>query len=582
LHPDVVNARHAEVTPAGVSHHGGDSDMGDLPHRVPDDPRFFTADVHVTPDGRARIGGRDYTPEQYAELLRRSGYDGSRPVRLIGCDAGSNDFARRLSRELDAPVVAPNKPAWTDTRGRVYSSDTEIGPDGTRRPKIPPTGQWDTHHPDGTRTPAGDDGYAPGTRDTDRTDHTDTDGARDRGQDKSWQDEPGGTSGKTPKDKIGDLGYLNDHYYLRQRDDGSWELVVKQSPDADGLKVKPIDIATPEGWSPPPNRDVSQLDLDEVDIDFKDNRPPAEPASYHDTVVDQRGKVDQEVVERNQELVDERRELIDDAKSKEGTPEYPEAQDKVTKIGEELGERAAHNYADDVHPGSTRVDAELRGSGRFDVVRELDDGRHAIIEAKGPSASVSEAKALDGTRVEQGHDKYFDKKIDDMKNAELTGRAEAKMRERLANEGMTPDQINQAVIDHKAKLDSDRELAYELERARNPEVLADHLREQAGVTEGEIDEFLRKNHDVDSMSPEEFAKFKKEDGYNEFFRNKADELRSSPNDADRAVGEQLDHARRHGMVEYSVVTAKLTTVDGREAYDGYVAKQFRMGWQRDE
>jgi hypothetical protein len=190
LHPDVVNVRHAEVTPAGVSHHRGDSDMGDLPHRVPDDPRFFTADVHVTPDGHARIGGRDHTPEQYAELLRRSGYDGSRPVRLIGCDAGSNDFARRLSRELDAPVIAPNKPAWTDTHGRVYSSDTEIGPDGTRRPKIPPTGQWDTHHPDGTRTRGADDGYAPGTRDTDHTDHTDTDGARDRAADDGENEAP--------------------------------------------------------------------------------------------------------------------------------------------------------------------------------------------------------------------------------------------------------------------------------------------------------------------------------------------------------------------------------------------------------
>ncbi|WP_199443927.1 YwqJ-related putative deaminase [Umezawaea beigongshangensis] len=198
LHPDVVNARHAEVTPAGVSHHGGDSDMGDLPHRVPHDPRFFTADVHVTPDGHARIGGRDHTPEQYAELLRRSGYDGSRPVRLIGCDAGSTDFARRLSRELDAPVVAPDKPAWTDTRGRVYSSDTEIGPDGTRRPKIPPTGQWDTHHPDGTRTSAGDDGYAPGTRDTDRTDRTDPDGARDRGQDDADRRERADTDSPPP------------------------------------------------------------------------------------------------------------------------------------------------------------------------------------------------------------------------------------------------------------------------------------------------------------------------------------------------------------------------------------------------
>ncbi len=176
--PEEAHARHAESTPAGVSHHGGDSDMGDLPHRVPDDPRFFTADVHITPDGRARIGGHDYTPDEYADMLRRSGYDGSRPVRLIGCDAGSNDFAQQLSRNLDAPVVAPTRPAWTDTNGRVFSSDAEIRPDGTREPRIPPNGEWETHHPDGSRTRASEDGFAPGSHDKD-TDLDPTD-ARDR------------------------------------------------------------------------------------------------------------------------------------------------------------------------------------------------------------------------------------------------------------------------------------------------------------------------------------------------------------------------------------------------------------------
>ncbi len=151
--------------------------MGDLPHRVPNDPRYFTADVHITPDGRARIGGHDYTPAEYADMLRRSGYDGSRPVRLIGCDAGSNDFAQQLSRHLDAPVLAPTKPAWTDVNGRVFTSDVEVHPDGTRQPRIPPDGQWETHHPDGSRTRTGDDGYAP---DTQRHDGTDADGAQDR------------------------------------------------------------------------------------------------------------------------------------------------------------------------------------------------------------------------------------------------------------------------------------------------------------------------------------------------------------------------------------------------------------------
>ncbi|KOV78219.1 hypothetical protein ADL03_40560 [Nocardia sp. NRRL S-836] len=170
--------------------------MGDLPHRVPNDPRFFTADVHITPDGRARIGGHDYTPAEYADMLRRAGYDGSRPVRLIGCDAGSNDFAQQLSRHLDAPVVAPTKPAWTDSNGRVFTSDPEIRPDGTRAPKIPPNGEWETHHPDGSRTKAGDDGYAPGSqKDTDGAD------ARDRGEDtpKDDADTPKDDKPQTPK-----------------------------------------------------------------------------------------------------------------------------------------------------------------------------------------------------------------------------------------------------------------------------------------------------------------------------------------------------------------------------------------------
>jgi hypothetical protein len=180
--PDEVNQRHADSTPAGSSFHRGDPDMGDLPQRVrPDPDGRYTVDVHVTPDGHARIGGHTYTPEEFADILRRNGdYDG-RPIRLIGCDAGSNDFASRLSRELDTPVMAPSKPAWTDSNGRVFSSDYEIGPDGKPQPKIPPNGQWDTHHPDGTTTRASDDGFTPDTADADKHDLDPTDAAA-RGQ----------------------------------------------------------------------------------------------------------------------------------------------------------------------------------------------------------------------------------------------------------------------------------------------------------------------------------------------------------------------------------------------------------------
>ncbi|MEU4253252.1 hypothetical protein AB0F15_38235 [Amycolatopsis sp. NPDC026612] len=198
LTPDEVNARHSESTPSGSSYHAGDPDMGDLPHRVQPDPDGrYTVDVHVTPDGHARIGGRLYTPEEFGDILRRNGdYDG-RPVRLIGCDASSNDFAHRLSRELDTEVLAPSKPAWTDSHGRVFSSDYEIGPDGKMRPRIPPDGEWSVHHPDGSTHAAGDSGFAPDTRHHDPYD-VDADSARHRGDDDTRQRQAPGTDREAP------------------------------------------------------------------------------------------------------------------------------------------------------------------------------------------------------------------------------------------------------------------------------------------------------------------------------------------------------------------------------------------------
>lgn len=203
LTPDEVNQRHSEGTPAGSSYHRGDGDMGDLPHRVQPDPDGrYTVDVHVTPDGHARIGNRTYTPEEFADILRRNGdYDG-RPIRLIGCDASSNDFARRLSRELDTEVMAPSKPAWTDSNGRVFSSDYEIGPDGRTRPRIPPNGEWDVHSPDGTARRASDDGFTPDTSHADKQD-VDADSARDRGDGDGAED----SSGRDDSDPTDDPEY---------------------------------------------------------------------------------------------------------------------------------------------------------------------------------------------------------------------------------------------------------------------------------------------------------------------------------------------------------------------------------------
>src|SRR5690606_18621777 len=117
----------------------------------------------ITPDGLARIGNHTLTPQQYAELLRRTGWDGVTPIRLIGCDASTNGFAQQLARELGVDVLAPTHAAWTDTNGNVFSATPITNPDGTRTPRIPPDGQWQTHHPNGTTTPAGPNPNPPGT-----------------------------------------------------------------------------------------------------------------------------------------------------------------------------------------------------------------------------------------------------------------------------------------------------------------------------------------------------------------------------------------------------------------------------------
>lgn len=76
-------------------------------------------------------------------------------------------------------VLAATKPVWTDEHGRVYTSTADIGPDGNRRPRIPPDGEWQIHRPDGTEVTAAQDGFAPGTPEADKH-GLNPEGARDR------------------------------------------------------------------------------------------------------------------------------------------------------------------------------------------------------------------------------------------------------------------------------------------------------------------------------------------------------------------------------------------------------------------
>ncbi|MGM7647481.1 hypothetical protein ACSVDM_21485 [Nocardia sp. JW2] len=160
---DTIHNTHAEQTPAGISHHRGDPTMGDLPHRVPADPTRFTADTHITPDGHAVIGNQTLTPEQYGDLLRRTHWDGTTPIRLIGCDAATNGFADRLAQHLGVEVLAPTQAAWTDTNGNVFTTSAITNPDGTRSPRIPPDGQWHSHLPSGSTATHGTNPNAPGS-----------------------------------------------------------------------------------------------------------------------------------------------------------------------------------------------------------------------------------------------------------------------------------------------------------------------------------------------------------------------------------------------------------------------------------
>ncbi|ANZ41510.1 hypothetical protein BBK82_41720 [Lentzea guizhouensis] len=429
-----------------MSHHGGDPNMGDLPHRVPNDPRFFTADVHITPDGRARIGGHDYTPAEYADMLRRAGYDGSKPVRLIGCDAGSNDFAKQLSKHLDAPVVAPTKPAWTDSRGRVFTSDAELGPDGTRQPKIPPNGEWETHHPDGSKSKASEDGFAPGTdpKDKDGLDPTD---AKDRpgrvDEDKVVEVEK--PENNIPmKDRIQDPEYRAKYY--DERSDG-WHRKQIGVEDASGdpvPKIREKDGEFIETEKETATSGKYQPDPDNPKKDWASSRRAGEQ-EVDDFVDANRGHPDRDV----EKVVADRQKAIEDLeqakKDHDSSPTEKTAEDKrdaferQTNEGERLGDLAGEN-AIPVEFGSpaTRLDPNLGGSGRFDQIWEVPDGnggtKYVLVEAKGPNGTLTPRRGLDGELYMQGHPEYAKSILREMATNRLTPELEAKMRSRGATD----------------------------------------------------------------------------------------------------------------------------------------------------
>ncbi|WP_026152694.1 hypothetical protein [Actinopolyspora halophila] len=183
---DALEQLRGNRTDSGVSGHT-DPNMQDLARRVPDDGGHFTLDAHMGPDGRVHIGDRSYSPEELSDVLRRlPEWDGERPVRLAVCD--SEDFAAELARELDVPVTAPRGLVWSDSSGRLFASGT--GPDGS--PTWPPDGGWDTHRPDSTRSPVGEDGFHPPRDGADPGERPED--ARSRGEDGNEQGDDGQTA----------------------------------------------------------------------------------------------------------------------------------------------------------------------------------------------------------------------------------------------------------------------------------------------------------------------------------------------------------------------------------------------------
>jgi hypothetical protein len=86
-------------------------------------PGHYDVVAHGTPHNTLMdtAGGRELTPRQMADILRRRpDYAPGTPVRLLSCNTGHLDgsFAAQLARDLNAPVIAPDGFLYADRWGR--------------------------------------------------------------------------------------------------------------------------------------------------------------------------------------------------------------------------------------------------------------------------------------------------------------------------------------------------------------------------------------------------------------------------------------------------------------------------------
>ncbi|MEU6261981.1 hypothetical protein [Saccharopolyspora shandongensis] len=412
-------------TDAGASGHT-DPNMQDLAHRVPNDGKHFTVDAHMGPDGRIEIGGRRYSPDEFADVLRRSGWDGQSPIRLLSCDSG--DFAADLAKKLDVDVAAPSGKAWSDGNGNVFSSST--APDGG--PTWPPDGGWETHSPDGSKAPASDDAFHPSKHGEDPGDRPEDAEARGRpprdghapSEHKLLKDgKPNPEYRNTPEERaINDPEYRK-RYYDGPDDRGVYRRRTENSEDLAGDQVPRLRHSDEKGFYIPSDDIKVTAKWD----DLPHTPPTAEQAAKHTNLIEERQRqlenlqTKQEKYEPYDQVKDKdgnvTRERDTSPEAQEAKSELSEVQREVTRIGEQFGEKAADDMLADqygVDPSQIRT---FNGNGVFDKVVELDDGRIIVVEAKGPSASLGAREGVgnwDGSLVQQGTRPYMDSILDNM------------------------------------------------------------------------------------------------------------------------------------------------------------------------
>lgn len=476
---DGVN--NSQRTDAGMSGHT-DPNMQDLARRVPDDGEHFTVDAHHGPDG-VDLGGRNYSPDELADVLRRSGWDGHSPIRMLSCDSG--DFASDLARRLGVDVTAPNGNAWSDGSGNVFASTR--APDGG--PTWPPDGGWNTHHPDGSNSPASNDGFHPGRDGEDPGDRPEEAEARNI-------PEPKYPKGMSKEEKLQNEDYI-DHHYYDQEVDGTTRKAVNahRSPDLDGENPTPIRQKTDDNGNPvtddegnpvyeenPKSKDPGKPPefMDRQHYEYGDGHPrndDPDHSSQQDSADEQPQDQDgdrpstqdwrEESLRRIDQAIEERRARMDARDAAEEShglrsDEHNSSLGRVSQQSEVFGEEVSYHAERErletefnepggsentLHhtnapgepdfieirdaDGNVIGTAEQRqspgpGAGKFDSVWEVTDYRSTppetrfdVVEAKAPNGTHSTRELPDGTVVRQCRRDYLEDIIRQLKQADV-------------------------------------------------------------------------------------------------------------------------------------------------------------------